>query len=67
MLDAVFGFVFDTVCYGVGRAFLWTVTLGRYQPPREQNPYLIASVGLIVILTGIAGVAWFLEWTPTRQ
>ena len=60
MLEAVFWFVGDVVCYGVGRWVLLVLSLGRYDSCRRKTSEgLVSLLGLAVLLPGvILGGAW---------
>lgn len=54
MLEALFGFVVDVICYGVGRGLLLALSLGRYDAcSRKANEGLVALLGAMVLLPSI--------------
>ena len=54
MLDLIFDTIVDVVCYNVGYAALWVVTLGRYPKSNlaesEKTKIRIAGVITLVVL-----------------
>lgn len=43
-------FIFETICFGIGYGVLKVVTLGRYRPKPDTNPFAISFLGVCVLI-----------------
>lgn len=56
MIEAIFSFAFETICFAVGFGLLKLITFGRYRPRPNTNPFMISLLGLCLLIAASAAL-----------